>query len=124
MNGNVDGGQPERSVGASPGHLLALIRSGPAWTRQQLLDATGMSRPTLLERLSPLFAAGLLREAGTMASDGGRPAQLIQFDDRRLAVLTIDIGHTHGRVSVTGVHGGELRSARCRLDISRSRPDT
>jgi predicted NBD/HSP70 family sugar kinase len=110
--------------GASPGYLLALIRSGPAWTRQQLLDATGMSRPTLLERLSPLFAAGLLRQAGTTASVGGRPAQLITFDDGRLTVLTFDVGHTHGRVSLTGVHGTELASASCRLDISKSRPET
>jgi predicted NBD/HSP70 family sugar kinase len=111
------------AVGATPGQLLALIRSRPTWTRQQLLDVTGMSRPTLLERISPLFRAGLVREAGATASIGGRPAQLIQFDDRHLVVLTFDVGHTHGRVSLTGVHGDELRSARCRLDISGSRPD-
>ncbi len=117
MNGTTDTGH------ASSGHLLALIRSGPAWTRQQLLDATGMSRPTLLERISPLFAAGLVREAGTIASVGGRPAQLIRFDDRHLVVLTLDVGHTRGRVSLTGIHGRELRSTRCRLDITGTRPD-
>lgn len=122
MNGATTGASA-RAVGATSGHLLALIRSRPAWTRQQLLDSTGMSRPTLLERISPLFGAGLVCDAGATASIGGRPAQLIRFDDRHLVVLTFDVGHTHGRVSLTGVHGGELRSARCRLDISGSRPD-
>ncbi|MET7401863.1 ROK family protein [Dactylosporangium sp. NPDC005572] len=123
MDGTTDPGRSVRALGASPGHLLALIRSAPAWTRQQLLDATGMSRPTLLERMSPLFAAGLVREAGTTASVGGRPAQLIQFDDRHLGVLTFDVGHTHGWVSLTGVHGRELRSSRCALDITGTPPD-
>jgi predicted NBD/HSP70 family sugar kinase len=109
--------------GATPGHLLALIRSRLTWTRQQLLDATGMSRPTLLERVSPLFAAGLVREAGSTASIGGRPAQLISFDDRHLTVLTFDVGHTHLRVSLTGVHGTELHSASRRFDVSRTAPD-
>ncbi|GAA1034588.1 ROK family protein [Virgisporangium ochraceum] len=109
--------------GATPGHLLALIRSRTAWTRQQLIDATGMSRPTLLERISPLFAAGLVREAGSTASVGGRPAQLISFDDRLLTVLTFDVGHTHARVSLTGVHGGELHSVSRRIDVSHTAPD-
>lgn len=108
--------------GATPGHLLELIRSREAWTRQHLLDATGMSRPTLLERISPLFAAGLVREAGSTASVGGRPAQLIRFDDRNLTVLTLDVGHTHARVSLTGVHGTELRSESQRIDVSHTSP--
>lgn len=112
-----------RALGATPGHLLALIRSRQAWTRQQLLDTTGMSRPTLLERLLPLFNAGLIRNSGTTTSAGGRPAQLIGFDDRHMVVLTFDVGHTHGRISVTGVHGHELRSALCPLDIVESEPD-
>jgi predicted NBD/HSP70 family sugar kinase len=109
--------------GATPGNLLALIRSRAAWTRQQLLDVTGMSRPTLLERVSPLFAAGLVREAGSTASVGGRPAQLICFDDRHLTVLTFDVGHTHARVSLTGVNGAELHSASRRIDVSHTAPD-
>ena len=111
------------SSGATPGHLLALIRSRPHWTRQQLLDVTGMSRPTLLERISPLFAAGLVREAGSRASVGGRPAQLISFDDRLLTVLTFDVGHTHLRVGLTGVHGTELHSVSRRFDVTHSAPD-
>jgi len=119
----VTGGTAELARSATPGHLLALIRTRPQWTRRELLDATGMSRPTLLERLAPLFAAGLIHGAGSSPSDGGRPAQLIRFDDRSMAVLTFDVGHTHGRVGVTGVHGRELRSATLRLDLATTGPD-
>jgi predicted NBD/HSP70 family sugar kinase len=114
---------PDRTQGTSSGSLLELIRSRDAWTRQQLLDATGMSRPTLLARLGPLLGAGLVYEAGSTASTGGRPANLIRFDDRRLHVLTVDIGHTHGTVSVTDIHGRELRSARRPVDIARDPPE-
>ncbi|NUR73445.1 MAG: ROK family protein [Hamadaea sp.] len=99
-----------------PGHLLALIRTRPHWTRRELLDATGMSRPTLLERLAPLFAAGLIHEAGSTRSEGGRPPQLIRFDDRSMVVLTFDVGHTHARVCYSGVDGRPLRFVSLRVD--------
>jgi len=111
-------------LNATPGHVLALIRSRPEWTRQQLLDATGMSRPTLQDRLALLFARGLIRAAGVEASGNGRPAELIRFDDRHLVVLTFDVGHTHARVGVSGVHGRQLRSREVRLDITNTPPDT
>lgn len=110
--------------GATSGHLLALIRSRPSWTRQQLRDATGMSRPTLLDRLGPLFRHGFVYAAGVGASLGGRPAELISFDDRHMVVLTIDVGHTHARVAVTSVPGVELRSAGVRLDVTDTPPGT
>lgn len=121
-------GPPRPLQGATSGHLLALIRSRPAWTRQQLIEATGMSRPTLLDRLGPLFRHGLVYAAGVGASLGGRPAELIRFDDRHMVVLTIDVGHTHGRVAVTGVPGAdvpgaELRCAGVRLDVPSTPPD-
>ncbi|NUR51343.1 MAG: ROK family protein [Hamadaea sp.] len=107
---------------SGPGHLLALIRTRPHWTRRELLDATGMSRPTLLERLAPLFAAGLVHEAGPTRSEGGRPAQLIRFDDRSMVVLTFDVGHTRARVCYSGVHGRPLRSASLALDLAARSP--
>jgi predicted NBD/HSP70 family sugar kinase len=106
----------------TPGRLLALLRSRSTWTRHELLEATGMSRPTLLARLSPLLAAGLAYESGPATPTGGRPAQLIRFDDRRLVVLAIDVGHTHATVAVADVHGTELRSARHPIDVFADPP--
>src|SRR5690606_4531092 len=61
---------------------------------------------------------------GVGASGRGRPAELIRFDDRHLVVLTFDVGHTHARVSVSGVHGRQLRSRAVRLDITNTPPGT
>ncbi|MFU8850417.1 ROK family protein [Micromonospora sp. SL1-18] len=110
------------TVGATPGHVLELVRSRPAWTRQQLLTATGMSRPTLQDRLAPLFASGLIYSAGFEASEGGRPAELIRFDDRHLVILTLDVGHTHARVGISTVRGQVLRFRDSRLDVTRTPP--
>ncbi|MEO3780831.1 ROK family protein [Micromonospora sp. B11E3] len=115
---------PRPTVGATAGHVLALVRSRPAWTRQQLLTATGMSRPTLQDRLAPLFASGLVYSAGHDASEGGRPAELIRFDDRHLVVLTFDVGHTRARVGVSTVHGEVLRFRDIQLDVTGTPPPT
>jgi predicted NBD/HSP70 family sugar kinase len=103
---------------ASPGHLLELIRTRPGWTRQQLLAETGMSRTTLFDRLEMLFAHGLVYEAGSAGSGGGRPAVLLRFDDRTRVILVFDLGQTHARISVTDLAGRTIRMAALRLDIS------
>jgi predicted NBD/HSP70 family sugar kinase len=76
-----------------------------------------MSRPTLLARLGPLSAAGLVYETGPLPSPRGRPAQLIRFDDRHLRTLAVDIGHTRARVSVTDIYGRELRSRQAPVNM-------
>ncbi len=103
---------------ASPGHLLELIRTRAGWTRQQLLTETGMSRTTLFDRLEFLFAHGLVYEAGSTGSAGGRPAVLLRFDDRNRVVLVFDLGQTHARISVTDLAGRTIRMAALRPDIS------
>lgn len=112
----------DRVPSTTPGQLLGLIRSRPAWTRQELLEATGMSRPTLLARLSPLLREGLVHEFGSAASTGGRPASLIRFDDRHMAILTVDLGHSHGTVGIADVNGRQLRSAQSEIDVFRDDP--
>ncbi|WP_052371934.1 ROK family transcriptional regulator [Amycolatopsis taiwanensis] len=102
----------------SAGHMFSLIRSRPGWTRQQLLAATGVSRTTLFERLDQLFKAGLVYEAGTTSSEGGRPAQLLRFDDRDRVLLIFDLGHVHGRIAVADLSGNTLRMVSLRFDIS------
>lgn len=107
---------------ASAGHTFALIRSRPGWTRHQLLVATGMSRTTLFDRLDQLFKAGLIYESGAATSAGGRPAQLLRFDDRDKVLLIFDLGQLHGRIAVTDLSGRTLRMTTLRFDISQQ-PD-
>ncbi|WP_329246755.1 ROK family protein [Actinoallomurus sp. NBC_01490] len=111
--------RPDLAGAASPGHLLALIRTRPGWTRQQLLTATGMSRTTLFERLDQLFRAGLVYESGSTGATVGRPARLVRFDDRNRVALIFDLGQTHGRIAVADLFGRTLRMATLRLNIAQ-----
>lgn len=106
------------SAGTSPGHLLALIRAMEGATRAQLLEITGMSRTTLFERLDLLARAGLVYEAGQLSSTGGRPAQVLRFDDRTRVLLVLDIGQTHGRLSVCSLDSETLAHEVLPLDVT------
>lgn len=102
---------------ASHGSLLALVRERGGLSRRQLLDETGMSRGTLVGRLDALTRLGLVYEAESLGATGGRRARRIRFDDRGRVVLTVGIGHTHARVSVTDLLGSELRRADLPLHV-------
>jgi predicted NBD/HSP70 family sugar kinase len=102
---------------ARHGHLLGLVRERGGLSRRQLLDETGMARGTLVGRLDALARLGLVYEAESLGATGGRPARRIRFDDRGRVVLTVDLGHTHARVSVTDLLGTELRRAGLALDV-------
>ena len=93
------------SVGVTAGEVLGLIASGQARTRSSLARATGMSRPTLAERLEVLFRAGLIREGDHAASSGGRPSRVLDLDRDRYAVLGADVGEDHVRLLLTDLTG-------------------
>ena len=107
-----------RTYVATAGTLLDEIRSTDGVTRQDLLDRTGMARPTLDSRLDLLQGAGLLYESIPAPSAGGRPATLLRFDDRDRVVLVFDIGHHRSLVSVCRVDGETLAEDRVELSSS------
>ena len=55
---------PRKSLTATPGQILELVRSGNVTTRRELQEQTGLSRSTLALRLAELTAGGYLRETG------------------------------------------------------------
>ena len=107
-----------RTVAASAGHLLELLRLRGGMSRQQLLAETGMSRGTLYGRLDALARLGFVYEAESLAATGGRPARRIRFDDRGRVLLTVDLGQTHARIAVTDLLGSQLRRAVLPLDVA------
>jgi predicted NBD/HSP70 family sugar kinase len=106
------------SAGTSPGHLLSLIRARGGATRGQLLDLTGLSRTTLYERLDVLARAKLVYEGEQLGSTGGRPARPLRFDDRTRVLLALDIGQTHGRLSVCSLEATTLVHEVLALDVT------
>ena len=91
-----------------PGDILDLIRSGQVATRGDVLEATGLSRMTLTQRLDALFAAGLIVEGDTMGATGGRRRRSLGFNTSQSHVLVAAIDTTHTRIALTDLGGTVL----------------
>jgi predicted NBD/HSP70 family sugar kinase len=89
--------------------VLRLIREGRALTRTDVMDVTGLSRSTVMQRLGVLLSAGLLLEEpdGGPSSGGRRPATLT-FNAGVGVVLAADLGATHGRLAVCDLGSSAL----------------
>jgi predicted NBD/HSP70 family sugar kinase len=97
------------SVPVSPGGVLRLIREGRAVTRTDVMDVTGLSRSTVMQRLEVLLSAGLLLEAPEAGpSSGGRRPAALAFNERMGVVLAADLGVGHGRLAVCDLAGESL----------------
>jgi predicted NBD/HSP70 family sugar kinase len=93
----------------SPGRVLQLIREGRAVTRTDVMDVTGLSRSTVMQRLGVLRSAGLLLEQPEAGpSSGGRRPAALTFNERAGVVLAADLGAQHGRLAVCDVGGVAL----------------
>jgi predicted NBD/HSP70 family sugar kinase len=97
------------SVPGSPGGVLRLIREGRVVTRTDLMDVTGLSRSTVMQRLGVLLAAGLVLEVPDSGpSSGGRRPASLAFNERMGVVLAADLGARHGRLAVCDLAGAPL----------------
>lgn len=105
------------SVPASAGQILQMIRSGQVSTRRELLELTGLSRSTLTQRLSQLYAAGYLRSEGHRANTVGRPSGILTFDETGKRILAADLGATHARMALTDAAGTEIAETTMELHI-------
>ena len=106
------------ALGEVASDVLALIRSGQATTRGQLIEMTGLARSTVAQRLDTLINAGLVVEAGEAASTGGRPPTILGFNDDAGVVLAADLGATHSRVAVTNLGAETLSETSADIDIN------
>lgn len=86
---------------ATAGDVLALIRSGEATTRAELMSTAGLSRSTLGERLDALFGAGLVAEGDVVRSARGRPSRQLTLNTADRFVLAADVGEHRIRLVVT-----------------------
>jgi predicted NBD/HSP70 family sugar kinase len=97
------------SLNGSPGGVLRLIREGRALTRTDVMDVTGLSRSTVMQRLGVLLDAQLLLEQPEAGpSSGGRRPAALTFNERVGVVLAADLGARHGRLAVCDLAGVAL----------------
>ena len=89
--------------------LLAVAMSCPGpFTRAELIEATGLSGPTVGFLTAQLTARGLTRDLGTGPSRGGRRPALMEFNARHGFVAGIDLGPTRTRVAIADLRGNSL----------------
>jgi predicted NBD/HSP70 family sugar kinase len=78
--------------------LLQRLFFGGSMSRQQLVEATGLSAGTVTTVVNGLLGQGLLIEAGTEDSDGGRPRILLEVARDRAVAVGVDVGETRVRI--------------------------
>lgn len=81
--------------------LLRLIWREQLISRADLARQTGLSRSSISAIVSDLLETGLIHEAGSGDSRGGRRPILLRFADDALAIAGVDMGATQVSVAVT-----------------------
>jgi predicted NBD/HSP70 family sugar kinase len=105
-------------VPSGPGDVLDLIRRGRATTRGDVLEATGLSRMTISQRLDTLLNAGMIVEGQTSEATGGRRRRSLVFNTSQSHVLVAAIDTTHTRIAVTDLGGAVLGEASIDVSVS------
>ncbi|WP_213281066.1 ROK family transcriptional regulator [Cellulomonas hominis] len=98
------------------GDVLALIRSGQAVTRGDVLELTGLSRMTVAQRVDRLLETGLVVESGTDRATGGRRPRRLLFNDAHAHLVAVTVATRHTRAAVTDLAGTVL--ARGAADVA------
>lgn len=87
--------------------LRKLYFDGPL-SRQELAPATGLSSGSISNVVTELTADGLLEEAGSVDSDGGRPRTLLRVASRCAYLIGVDVGETRVRAELFDLAMTEL----------------
>ncbi|MGK5445957.1 ROK family protein [Streptomyces radiopugnans] len=87
--------------------LQRLYFDGPR-SRQALGPATGLSSGSISTIVAELAGEGLVEEAGTVDSDGGRPRTLLRVSPTCGYLVGVDVGETRVRVELFDLGLAEL----------------
>ncbi len=74
--------------------LSSLYLRGPA-SRLELVAESGLSPATVTNVIAELLGEGLVAEAGSVESDGGRPRTMLRVNPGFGRVIGVDVGETH-----------------------------
>lgn len=103
---------------STAGGLLQFLRDGRPRTRAELSNITGLSRPTVTQRIDQLLELGLVAPVEDAVSTGGRPSSQIAFNPRAQVVIAADLGAIHGRIAMTDLNGELLAELSTVQDIA------
>lgn len=80
--------------------LLWSLFFGQPCSRQDLSEATGLSTASVSNVVRELISDGIVTEAGSVDSDGGRPRVLLRMNRDFGRVVGVDVGETRVRVEM------------------------
>lgn len=87
--------------------LQSLYFEGPL-SRLELGPATGLSSGSVSNVVAELIADGLVEEAGSVDSEGGRPRTLLRVAPGSCHMIGVDVGETRVRIELFDLALGEL----------------
>src|SRR4051794_29026577 len=102
--------------------LSSLYLRGPV-SRLELVAESGLSAATVTNVVSELIADGVVAEAGSVESDGGRPRTLLAVRPDFGHVVGVDVSETHVEVGLFDCALGTLGTVRHPLVGTRLDPD-
>jgi predicted NBD/HSP70 family sugar kinase len=86
---------------------VAMDRPG-SFTRAELIEATGLSAPTVGSLAADLIRSGVVKDLGTGPSSGGRRPFSMELNARHRYVAGIDLGPTRTRLAVADLRGDRI----------------
>lgn len=95
--------------------VLRTVYARHTVTRAQISAETGLSPATVTTLVGELVEEGVLREAGQVSSQGGRPTATFQADPGRGALLAVDVAETYVRVDLFDLSLARLDQERVEL---------
>lgn len=104
--------------------LLAVVMDHPeTFTRAELIEATGLSAPTVGSLVMDLIRGGVVKDLGAGPSRGGRRPSFMEFNARHGCIGGIDLGPTRTRLAVADLRG-EILAHDVIATPSRLAPET
>ena len=88
--------------------LAVVVDQAGSFTRAELMDATGLSAPTVGSLVADLIRNGVVRDLGAGPSRGGRRPAFMEFNARHACIGGIDLGPTRTRLAVADLRGEPL----------------
>ena len=88
--------------------LAFAIDQPEPFTRAEVIQATGLSAPTVGTLCAQLIRSGVVTDLGTGPSRGGRRPASMEFNARHGYVAGIDIGPTRTRLAIADLRGERL----------------
>ena len=103
--------------------LLSSLFFEQASSRQELSAATGLSPASVSNVVRDLIYEGIVVEAGSVDSDGGRPRMILRVNPDHGYVIGVDVGEARVRVELFDLTLAERAKADYPLDPRQHRVD-